>query len=223
MEKVKAMKIAARHVDSILKHLVPLWLHEGVTEKEVTDKLENAIRDNDRFGLSFDAIVAFGANAVNHHHVGSDTQLQKGDTVLIDCGATYDGWCSDCTRMFSLGTPSSEFLHYFNLLKKVHLNTIPRYHKGTMCRELGDQARQELGEAGKYFNHSLGHGVAKEVHAHPFFGSMSQEILLAGDVVTCEPGIYIEGKFGIRIEDQLLITHGAPELITTLPCDLIIV
>jgi len=224
MEKIQAMRQAAKHVDDILLEKVPTWIREGITEKQLFDQLCEAITAGGKYGISFDPIVAFGAGGAEPHHEATNTDLEKGDSILIDCGAIVDGWCSDCTRMFSLGTPGDQFQRKFSKLLAIHEKALSRFQAGAKCSALDDQVRADLGEDAQFFIHTLGHGVGKEVHIAPRIGKDSLEILQPGDGVTCEPGLYFPGEFGIRIEDQLVIQKtGAPEILTTTSRELAII
>ena len=212
------MRRAASHVDHILLKDVPIWIKEGVTEQDIFGRLCAAIKAKGRYGLSFEPIVAFGAGGAEPHHEPTQTALKLGDTILIDCGAICDGWCSDCTRMFSLGDPSLLFFQKYRRLLSAHEAVIPQFIAGAKCSELDEFVRNILGEDAAFFIHTLGHGVGREVHISPRIGSRSQEVLMKGESVTCEPGLYFPDKFGIRIEDQLIIQEkDGPEILTQTP------
>lgn len=218
MEKLQSMRRAAGQVDRVLSEHFPAWVTEGVSELEVFERLSTEIQADGRYGLSFDPIVAFDAGAAEPHHIPTRATVKSGSIILIDCGAMYGEWCSDCTRMFSFGMPSDEFLQKYKLVLGAHMAALPQFIAGAKCAELDGFVRQFLREDAAFFVHTLGHGVGKEVHVSPRIGPDSLEILQKGESVTCEPGIYFPKKFGIRIEDQLFIQKDeAPEIITNLP------
>ena len=190
MEKLRAMRQAVSHVDRILMEDLPGWFYVGITEQQLFEQLCDAIRAKGKYELSFDPIVAFGAGGADPHHESTTKKLALDDTILIDCGAIFDGWCSDCTRMFCFGNASDEFRAKFTKLLSVHKKALPRFVVGAGCSELDAQARVDLGKDAPFFIHTLGHGVGNEVHVAPRIGADSKEILNSGDVVTCEPGIY---------------------------------
>jgi Xaa-Pro dipeptidase len=218
MEKIQAMKHAAAHVDRILAERIPQWIQKEISEQALFDRLCEAICSGGAYGLSFDPIVAFGPGGAEPHHTPTNRLLTAGDTVLIDCGAVFGGWCSDCTRMFSLGEPSLRFSEKFTKLLSIHERILQKFVPGASCSELDREVRSELGEDASFFIHTLGHGVGAEVHVPPRIGKDSLEVLQRGDSVTCEPGLYFSGEFGIRIEDQLVIQENRfPEIITMSP------
>jgi Xaa-Pro dipeptidase len=218
MKKLQAMRQAASHVDHILLEEVPGWINEGATEREIFDRLCAAIHSQGKYELSFDPIVAFSAGGAEPHHEPTKKELRPGDTILIDCGAICDGWCSDCTRMFSFGMPAVSFLQKYRLLLSAHEAVIPQFISGAKCSELDAFVRNMLGEDAAFFIHTLGHGVGQEVHVPPRIGPQSQEVLTKNESVTCEPGLYFPDEFGIRIEDQLIIREREyPEIVTQTP------
>jgi Xaa-Pro aminopeptidase len=224
MEKIQAMKRANAHVDAILQKELPKWLHEGLTEQQLFIQICDAICAPKEYTLSFDPIVAFGAGGAEPHHEPTNAKLTPGTSILIDCGAISNGWCSDCTRMFSFGESTDIFHEKFTKLLSVHEKALTQFLSGASCSELDANVRINLGSDAQFFIHTLGHGVGKEVHILPRIGKDSSEKLKAGEVVTCEPGLYFREEFGIRIEDQLLIQKkGPPEILTNCPRELCVV
>ncbi len=222
----KHIRTAQAHIDDLLESFVPSILREGKSEKEISDALETAIRAGGKFELAFPSIIAFGEGAAEpHHEPRGDRFLKRGDPILIDCGAKYKGWCSDVTRMFCFGEPLPEFREKYEKVLRIHEEVLPQFLPGKRVKELDLFVRQELGFDEKYFIHGLGHGVGKEVHEAPRITSVFKkmvapnppEILKEGMVVTCEPGLYFPEKFGIRIEDILVVREGKPEILSKTP------
>ena len=232
-EEIKKIKIAATHVDSILSDtkLMKTILFENVTEKEAAFLLEQLIQDKGRFGIAFPSIIAFGENSSIPHHEPGLRKLKRGDNILIDCGSVFEGFHSDITRNYSLGEVSEDFRKSFSLLKLAQEATIEQYQPGLNISEIDQSCRDLLGNEKEFFTHSLGHGVGLEIHELPQVRSYkartpkSQETrslnFELGQVVTCEPGLYYPGKFGIRIEDLLVITKNGPKVLTNTPKELV--
>lgn len=218
-EKSKAelntMRIAQSHVDSLLPGFISEVFVDGITEKEATFRLEMALRQKGEYGLSFDPIVAFGANSALPHHHGGDTKLEKNMPILIDCGVTYDGYCSDMTRNAFYGNVTNAYECDYNALLKAQEVTLKQCISGMEIKKLAEYCREQMGELSDFFTHSLGHGVGAEIHESPSVSVRSEETLQDGDVITIEPGIYREGQYGIRIEDILVINGKNPEVLST--------
>jgi len=221
-EEIEKIKKAVKRVDEVLVPTVKQYLKLGVTEKQIAWELEKAIRESGEFELSFDIIVAFGSNSAIPHHEPSERPLQSNENVLVDIGAKFENYCSDMTRNFFFGTPSPEYLSAFRKVKSVQEKTVLQYKTGAKVKDLDQFCREQLGNLEKNFNHSLGHGVGIQIHEAPSLSSRSEEILLTNDVVTCEPGVYFEGKFGIRIEDMLLVGDEGSEVLTRTGRELVV-
>lgn len=166
--------------------------------------------------ISFPTIVGSGKNGAFPHHETANAKLQKGFCV-IDCGIRYKNYCTDMTRTIYLGNPTKKDKERYHIVLQTQESVMQKYVIGTKCSGLDEYARKLLGKYEKYFIHSLGHGVGLEVHEAPGIGMRSKEVLQENDYVTNEPGIYIPNKFGIRIEDDILITKKRP-LVLTKPC-----
>jgi Xaa-Pro aminopeptidase len=197
-------------------------LTAGVTEKEVAFQLEMKLRDFGKYKLSFPVIVAFGENSAVPHHKPGNRQLKFRENILIDCGVKFENYCSDMTRNFFLGSPSSDYLEKFEILLNAQEKTLQKFQIGQKLLAAQEFCKQELGNFAGFFTHSLGHGVGLDIHELPSFSEKEQAIFTTGQVVTCEPGIYFPAKFGIRIEDQVLITKDGPEILTKTPKELMI-
>jgi len=185
------------------------------TEKDVYRFLDQETRNGDSV-FSFDAIVASGGNASQPHHRPADVKLKKGFCV-IDFGVKYQGYCSDTTRMVYLGRPSQKELALYQLMLDAQEHVTTLYTPGARCSAVFDASVKALGTYGKYFIHGLGHGIGVEVHEPPSLGPHTEERLAAGMTVTNEPGVYLPGKLGIRIEDSIIVTKKKPEIMTRIP------
>ncbi len=187
-------------------------LREGITERQVLRRMMNLFWEHGAKGPSFDLIVLFGARSSLPHGQPGDTPLRKGDWVLLDFGGLVDGYCSDCTRTFVFGEPDSTQRDRHELVMEAHRAAGQAVRPGAVCNAVDQAARRVLEEAGfgEAFIHGLGHGVGLEIHEAPRLAPPSREILQEGMVVTIEPGIYLPGWGGIRIENAVVVTAAAP-------------
>jgi len=204
--EVEAMATAARIADEVYE-----WLRdrgfEGRTEAEVALAAEVRMRELGAAGASFPPIVAAAENSAVPHHEASDRVIGPGELLLIDMGAKVDGYCSDCTRTFAVGEVSEEEREAYRLVLEAQEAALRAVGSGVGGREADAVARDLLSEAGfgERFGHGLGHGVGLEIHEVPRLGRRSDDILAPGDAVTIEPGVYLPGRFGIRIEDLVIV------------------
>lgn len=216
-KRLRAVKSSAE-IDKIIKaqeitdrafaEILPL-IREGITEYELAAKLEYAILSKGA-KLAFDSIVAFGPDGSSPHAHRSDRRLAKGDFVTMDFGAKWQGYCSDMTRTVALGAVSDMQLKAYERVLAANIEGVASIKAGKSCRETDAAIRRLFAKDGldKYFVHSLGHGVGIDIHEAPYLSPRSDEVLEIGNVVTVEPGVYIEGAFGIRIEDMVVVEEG---------------
>ena len=222
-DEIECTRRAAAHVDSILEPFFRQKLKTGVSEKSLAFDLELAIRDGGNFELAFDPIVAFGTNSAVPHHEPSEKILEKNTPILVDCGAKFLGFCSDITRNFFFGEPNRDYSEVFQTLLEKQKKTLPEFRSGKKCAKLDSDCRAFLGENAAYFTHSLGHGTGLEIHESPAISAKSKDVLMENQIVTCEPGLYFPQKFGIRIEDQLLVGAEKSEILTKTSKDLLVI
>ncbi len=175
-------------------------------------------------GLSFETIAISGKNTSKPHGVPSDKKIEKGVFVTMDFGAVVEGYHSDMTRTVAVGFVSEEQRTVYNTVLEAQAKAQLAARSGELCKNVDRAAREVIEDAGygEYFNHSTGHGVGVEIHEFPNLSPVCEKTLKAGNVVTDEPGIYIPEKFGVRIEDMLLITESGCENLTRAPKELII-
>ncbi len=220
--EILKIKTAQSHADKILIHFLQAKLRKDISEKELKFELEYTIRDKGKFDIAFPTVIAFGENSSIPHHESSERKLKKGDNILIDCGTKFEGYCSDMTRNFGFGTLTTEFKNKYQLLKEVQEKTLAKYQAGIKTKELDRYARDLLKKEAKFFTHSLGHGVGLEIHELPRLSQKHNSTLKENDIVTCEPGIYYPGKFGIRIEDLVVIRKEESEILSQTTKELIV-
>lgn len=216
----EAQKIAERAYTELLNHIKP-----GKTEKELAAYFDYLMAQNGSGGVSFDTILLTGERTSMPHGVPSDAVIKKGDFVLMDFGATYKGYHSDTTRCVAVGSYSEEMEYYYNIVLSAQLAGIDALCAGAKCRDVYYAAHNILAEkkCAQYFRHSLGHGVGLEIHEGCSASPNSTDAFKPGNITTIEPGIYIPGKFGIRIEDVFYLTEGGKENLVTLNKNLITV
>ena len=202
-DEIDAMIKAQRIAEAALDHVCG-WLTPEKTEKEVALELEFYMRSHGAERSAFDVIAVSGSASSRPHGVPRDVKLEKG-FLTMDFGAVYDGYMSDMTRTVCLGKATDEMKTVYNTVLEAQLAAIDAIKIGADMGEIDGIARKVIGDAGygEYFGHGLGHGVGMEIHEAPgLSGRYRGKPLEAGHVVTCEPGIYLEGRFGVRIEDM---------------------
>ena len=190
----------------------------GRTERDLATRLEYEMRARGAQRPSFDPIVAAGPHGALPHARPRDTQIRSGELVVIDWGAQLDdGYCSDCTRTVAAGRVNDEAREVYELVLDAQLAALEDVKAGAAGREVDGVARSAIQAAGhgEHFGHGLGHGVGLEVHEAPRLGQRSESVLVAGNVVTVEPGIYMPGEFGVRIEDLVVVTDDGREILTS--------
>ncbi len=215
----KAQKIAEEAFENILTFIKP-----GVTEKEIALNLDFYMLSHGAEALSFETIAVTGAKTSMPHGVPDETVVKSGDFVTMDFGAVYNGYHSDMTRTVAVGKVSSEQRKIYETVLSAQKASLSVLKAGVSCKQADLAARSIIESAGygEYFGHGTGHGVGIEIHEEPSLSPRSEAILKEGNIVTVEPGIYIPGKFGVRIEDMALITKNGYENLTSTPKDLII-
>ncbi len=225
--EVALLRLACEAADAALADLVERGgLRPGRTEKEVARELESLMLDHGADAISFETIVAAGPNSAIPHHRPTDAALAAGDFVKIDFGALVAGYHSDMTRTFVLGSAADWQREIYQLVADAQRAGREALRAGADLREVDAAARQLIADAGyaENFGHGLGHGVGLQIHEAPGIGATSAGTLLAGSVVTVEPGVYLPGRGGVRIEDTLVVpdekTGHAPELLTRFPKEL---
>ena len=216
---VKAQEITDRAFDEICKFIQP-----GMTEQEIAAKLQY---DMLRFGaekMSFDPIVVSGPNGSLPHGVPSSKQVQKGEFLTMDFGCKYGGYCSDMTRTVALGEPTEEMKKVYQIVLEAQLAGIAVTRAGVPGTSIDAAARKVIADAGygDNFGHGYGHSVGIEIHESPNANTRDETLLPVGAAVSAEPGIYLPGKFGVRIEDVTVLTEDSCIDITKSPKELII-
>ena len=208
---VTAIELADGAVEAVGARLRP-----GMTEREVAWDIERTMRDLGADGISFNTIVGSGPNGAKAHHSPTERMLEAGDGVVIDTGALYQGYCSDITRTFVLGEASGQFRKVYDIVLAAQETAEAAATAGMTGAEVDGLARSVITEAGygDDFGHSLGHGIGLAVHELPGVGPNSHEPIEDGMVFSVEPGIYLTGWGGVRIEDLVVMENGRPRVLT---------
>ena len=221
-DELKKIKAALSIADAAFSHIAK-FIKRGMTENEVAAEIEYFMRKNGAAKTSFDTICASGAMSALPHHQASGKPLCEGDFLVMDYGCVFEGYCSDITRTVVIGKASSRHREIYETVLKAQLAAEKNLRAGLAARDADKAARDIIENAGfgKNFSHSLGHGVGIEIHELPNLSPKSPLTLSHGDVVTIEPGIYIEGFGGVRIEDMAYISENGAEILTSSPKELL--
>lgn len=217
--------LAAQAVtDAAFVHIVR-FMRPGMTEREVQLELEDYMVRHGAEELAFSSIVATGANGADPHAIPGDARLEAGQCVVMDFGAKAFGYCSDMTRVVFLGHPDERMAHAWEVLRQANETVEALLRPGVTGREAHETAERVLAEGGfeGKMGHGLGHGVGLEIHEQPVLNSRNEAPLVAGNVVTVEPGIYLPGEFGMRLEDCGIVTDGGYEVFSQLGHDMIVI
>jgi Xaa-Pro aminopeptidase len=221
--ELKVLKEATEIADAAFDHILKV-IKPGLTELEVSNELEFFMRKQGAASSSFDIIVASGYRSALPHGVASEKVIESGEFVTLDFGAYYKGYCSDITRTIAVGEPSDELKKIYDIVLKAQLKGMAGLKPGITGKQADALTRDHITAAGygEYFGHSTGHGIGLEVHEGPGLSHKSDIILQPGMVVTVEPGIYVSGLGGVRIEDDAVITDTGNTSLSTSTKELII-
>jgi Xaa-Pro aminopeptidase len=221
--EIAIIQKAAEIVDETYEYVLSI-AKSGMTEQQLKAKLESKMLELGAEGTSFDTIVASGYRGALPHGVASEKVIEQGELITLDFGAYYKGYASDITRTFAIGEPDEKMKEIYQIVLTANKKGIEAAKAGITGKELDAVARDYITEQGygEAFGHSLGHGIGLDVHEGPALSKKSDSLLQQNNCVTIEPGIYIDGLGGVRIEDDILITENGCELFTKCTKDLII-
>ena len=221
--ELSAMRRAQEITDQAFREILN-YIRPGMTEQQVAARLVYELLRRGGERVSFDPIVAAGANGSMPHAVPGETVIEAGMFVTMDFGCVWGGYCSDMTRTVAVGQPTEEMEKVYHTVLQAQKAGIAAARAGVTGSEIDAAARQVIAEAGygEYFTHSFGHSLGLEIHEAPNASPSQQEVMPAGAVVSAEPGIYLPGRFGVRIEDVLVLREGGCEDLTRSPKDLIV-
>lgn len=220
LEKIiKAQQITEKAYLEVLNYLKP-----GVSEKEISARLEYLMKINGAENISFDLITITGKKTSLPHGVPSDDIVKEGDFFTFDIGAVFEGYHSDTTRTVAIGFATDDMQKIYNIVLEAQLSALEKIKDGVLCSEIDKTARDIIKNNGysEFFGHSTGHGVGLDIHEAPNVSPKSETVLKKGMIITDEPGIYLPDKFGVRIEDMVYVTENGCKNLVTLPKELII-
>lgn len=222
-DEVELIRAAAELADEAFEGVIAEGL-VGRTEREVAMALEWDMRERGAHRPSFETIVAAGVHGALPHAQPREVKIRRGELVVIDWGAELEGYCSDCTRTVAAGEPASDAEEIYDLVLTAQLAGLDDVAAGAGGQAVDETARRIIRERGHgdHFGHGLGHGVGLDVHEAPRLSQRSSDTLRAGSVVTVEPGVYIPGRFGVRIEDLVVVRDGGCDVLSSVTKDLIV-
>lgn len=216
---IEAQRISEKALETVLHIIKP-----GMTERQVAAELVYNMLKNGSEGNSFDPIVVTGSKTSLPHGVPGDKVIQSGDFVTMDFGSIKHGYCSDMTRTVAVGSASEEMRNVYDTVLRAQLAGIAAAKAGVPGKEIDAAARKVISDSGygKYFGHGFGHSLGLDIHELPNANPSGEAPMPAGVVCSAEPGIYIPGRFGVRIEDVMVIREGGAEIITKAPKELVV-
>src|SRR5699024_5619331 len=221
--EVKKINTAANIYDKGFEHILN-FIRPGITEMELNYELENHMRKNGATSSSSASIIASGIRSALQHGVASNKKVEKGDMLTLDFGAYYEGYCSDMTRTIAVGEPNDDLKQIYSIVYDALEIGINSIKAGSFCQAIDKKVRDFITEKGfgKQFRHGTGHAIGIEVHESSYFSVKSEDVLKENMVMTVEPGIYLPGIGGVRIEDDILVKKNGSKVLTHANKELII-
>lgn len=218
------LRKAALIADEAAKDIVK-FIHPGMSEKDIKNKLEELLLEHGGQELAFETIVASGPNSSRPHYNDSSRIIEENDVIIMDFGCRYNGYCSDMSRTVFVGEPTEEQKKIYSIVLEANTKGEARAMEGVTAEDVDLAARNVIREAGygEYFINRTGHGVGTAVHEAPYIKEGNKQVLEDGMVFSVEPGIYIPGRFGMRVENIVLINDGKGEVMNKAPKDMIII
>ncbi|MHB1391902.1 MAG: M24 family metallopeptidase [Clostridia bacterium] len=222
VDEADKMRKSSERADKALGKVIPI-IKAGMRETEVRDILEAELKIQGMSSVSFDTIIGSGPNSALPHYTAGERILQAGDSIVIDFGGVFQGYCSDMTRTVMLGKATKEYREVYETVKEAQRKAVEAVRPGMKASEIDAAARRYIAEKGygDYFIHRTGHGIGMEVHEEPYISNTSKSILQPGMVFSIEPGVYLPGKFGVRIEDLVMVTEDGVEVLNKYTKELI--
>ncbi len=207
-DEIKKLIKSSQLADKCYRYICGV-IKPGMTEKKVAKLMNDFMLKNGASGLSFDTIVGSGQNSCKIHSTPSNRVIKAGDIVQLDFGCIVDGYCSDCSRVLFMGEVKPEYRKIYNIVYEAQLAGINKFKRGMKASQVDALSRDIIKKKGYNFNHAVGHAVGTEVHEEPVISPKNTKDVIKNNMcITIEPGIYIEKKFGIRIEDTCIVENG---------------
>jgi Xaa-Pro aminopeptidase len=219
-DELVAVRRAGRVLNEMYERLARVKV-VGRTEADVAWEIKQMLHDEGADDVSFDPIVGSGPNAALPHHHPGNRRIDRDELVVVDAGAKVGGYCSDCTRTFATGAVPEDLRHAYAVCRDAQESALAQVKAGADAREVDGVARREIEQAGSELVHGLGHGVGLEVHELPVLRPTAEGLLAPGNVVTVEPGVYLPGRGGVRIEDLVIVHEAGAEVLTPFTKDLL--
>ena len=221
--EIDALQTAVDITDRVFDLILP-EIRVGVTEKHIASRISYLFMQEGGDGDSYDPIIASGANGALPHATPSDKKIEYGDFIVMDFGALYNGYHADMTRTPVVGEATEKHHEVYSIVKEAQQRGCDAAKAGVPCKEVDAATRDYINEMGygKYYNHGTGHGLGLEIHTSPRFSPQSDQVLNVNNVMTIEPGIYLTGWGGVRIEDDVIIQEDGCEILNKTTKDLIV-
>lgn len=221
-EEKEKMRHASLVNDATMKRVIEVLKEKKLSELELKKFIPELYKKEDTFEVSFSPLICYGSNSAIPHHESGNTKPSEGVAIIVDMGGRTNGYCSDMTRSFFYGDAPEEYITVYELVKKANLEAISQVRPGVKFKDVDFAARNIItkGGYGKYFTHRTGHGIGIEVHEYPDVNSINEMELEEGMLFSIEPGIYLPNKFGVRIEDIVLVTKDGCEVLNKHPKEL---
>lgn len=222
-DEIKHLKEAANIADRVFSDIVK-FIRPGIMERDIKNKIEELFMEKGAEGLSFDTIVASGPNSSKPHYNDDSRVIEKNDIIILDFGCKYNGYCSDMSRTVFVGTPTEEQRKIYNIVLDANMEAEKFAEKGVTAGDVDKTARDIIDDAGygKYFINRTGHGIGMDVHEGPYIKEKNALQLDNGMAFSIEPGIYLPGKYGMRVEDIVIIEDGKSTILNNSPKDMTI-
>lgn len=222
-DAIRKIETASKIADDCFEYICTK-IKIGMTEREIANLMDEFMLNNGASDLSFDTIVGSGVNSAQIHSTPTDKKIESGDIILLDFGCVYEGYCSDISRTIFVDSITKEQEEIYLLVLKSQMAGVKNISAGMLASQADAVSRDVIKQAGFDFAHALGHGVGKEVHEKPTISPKNEIDILEDDVVfTIEPGIYIDNKFGVRIEDTVVLKNGVVRTLNNVTKDILII